>query len=102
MTNGIRFQIGYRLAMLSLTAKRNGMLEELFAKGKATVIGYRLFKYGHLAIVVEDPDQPGRKVLFTSQGQKGVNIDEDIDSLRTLIGSLGGLISGIELISKNQ
>jgi len=56
----------------------------LFAKGKATVIGYRLFKYGHLAIVVEDPDQPGKKVLFTSQGQKGVNIDEDIDSLRTL------------------
>jgi len=28
MTNGKRFQIGYRLAMLSLTAKRNGMLEE--------------------------------------------------------------------------
>lgn len=55
---------------------------ELLAKGKATVIGYRLFKYGHLAIVVEDPEQPGRKVLFTSQGQKGVNIDEDIDSLR--------------------
>ena len=30
---------------------------ELLAKGKATVIGYRLFKYGHLAIVVEDPNQ---------------------------------------------
>ena len=56
---------------------------ELLAEGKATVIGYRLFRYGHLAIVVEDPDNPGRKVLFTSQGQKGVNIDEDIDSLRT-------------------
>ena len=56
---------------------------ELLAEGKATVIGYRLFRYGHLAIVVEDPDNPGRKVLFTSQGQKGVNIDEDIETLRT-------------------
>jgi hypothetical protein len=56
---------------------------ELFAKGKLTVIGYRLFKYGHLAIVVEDPDLPGRKVLFTSQGGKGVNMDEDVDSLQT-------------------
>jgi len=56
---------------------------ELFAKGKLTVIGYRLFKYGHLAIVVEDPDSPGRKVLFTSQSAKGVNLDEDADSLQT-------------------
>ena len=56
---------------------------ELFAEGKLTVIGYRFFKYGHLAIVVEDPGLPGRKVLFTSQGVKGVNLNEDIDSLRT-------------------
>ena len=56
---------------------------ELFAEGKLTVIGYRLFKYGHLAIVVEDPGLPGRKVLFTSQGVKGVNLNEDVDSLRT-------------------
>lgn len=56
---------------------------ELFTKGKLTVIGYRLFKYGHLAIVVEDPDAPGRKVLFTSQSVKGVNVDEDADSLQT-------------------
>ena len=56
---------------------------ELFANGKLTVIGYRLFKYGHLAIVVEDPDAPGRKVLFTSQSGKGVNMEEDADSLQT-------------------
>ncbi|MAN37222.1 MAG: hypothetical protein CMI21_06320 [Opitutae bacterium] len=56
---------------------------QLFAEGKLSVIGYRLFKYGHLAIVVEDPDKPGRKVLFTSAGGKGVNLDEGIDSLRT-------------------
>jgi hypothetical protein len=41
-----------------------------------------LFKYGHLAIVVEDAEHPGRKVLFTSQSLKGVNIDEDLDTLR--------------------
>ena len=56
---------------------------ELFAKGKLTVIGYRLFKYGHLAIVVEDPNAPGRKVLFTSESAKGVNVDEDANSLQT-------------------
>jgi len=56
---------------------------ELFAEGKVTVIGYRFFKYGHLAIVVEDPKVPGRMALFTSQSKKGVNMDEDIDSLRT-------------------
>ena len=56
---------------------------ELFAEGKVTVIGYRLFRYGHLAIVVEDPKVPGRLALFTSQSQKGANVEEDIDSLRT-------------------
>ncbi len=56
---------------------------ELFAEGKVTVIGYRLFRYGHLAIVVEDPKEPGRLALFTSQSQKGTNMEEDIDSLRT-------------------
>lgn len=56
---------------------------ELFAQGKVTVIGYRLFKYGHLAIVVEDPKNPGKKVLFTSESRKGVNLDEYVDSLKT-------------------
>ncbi|MBG31453.1 MAG: hypothetical protein CMI31_15860 [Opitutae bacterium] len=55
---------------------------EILASGKLTVIGYRLFKYGHLAIVVEDPKDPMRKVLFTSQSKIGVNVDEDVDTLR--------------------
>jgi hypothetical protein len=55
---------------------------EILAEGKFTVVGYRLFKYGHLAIVAEDPENPGHKVLFTSQSQIGVNIDEDVDTLR--------------------
>ncbi len=56
---------------------------ELFTEGKLTVIGYRLFRYGHLAIVVEDPNNAGRKVLFTSQSRKGVNVDEDLNALRS-------------------
>ena len=56
---------------------------EILSGGQLTVVGYRLFKYGHLAIVVEDPEEPGRKVLFTSQSKIGVNVDEDVDTLRT-------------------
>ena len=52
---------------------------ELLAKGKATVIGYRLFKYGHLAIVVEDPDQPEEK--FCSQ----VKVRRELILMRILI-----------------
>ena len=47
------------------------------------MLGYRLFKYGHLAIVAEDPENREHKVLFTSQSKIGVNIDEDVDTLRT-------------------
>jgi len=55
---------------------------EILSEGKLTVVGYRLFKYGHLAIVAEDPENPEHKVLFTSQSKIGVNIDEDVDTLR--------------------
>jgi hypothetical protein len=55
---------------------------ELFAKGELTVVGYPFFKYGHLAIVVEDPGLPGSKALFTSQGVKGVNLGGNLDTLR--------------------
>lgn len=56
---------------------------ELFAKGELTVVGYPYFKYGNLAIVVEDPGLPGRKALFTSEGVNGVKLDENLHSLRT-------------------
>ena len=57
--------------------------KEIFLRGDLAVVGYRLFKYGHLAIVVADPVDPDKKVLFTSQSFKGVNVDEDLDTLRT-------------------
>ena len=55
---------------------------ELFAKGELTVVGYPYFKYGNLAIVVEDPGFPGRKALFTSHGVKRAKLEENLDSLR--------------------
>ncbi len=57
--------------------------KEIFLRGDLALVGYRLFKYGHLAIVVADPVDPGMKVLFTSQSFKGVNVDEDLDTLKT-------------------
>ncbi len=56
--------------------------KEIFLKGHFNAVGYRLFKYGHLAVVVEDPQHPGRKVLFTSQSLKGVNVEEGLDTLK--------------------
>ncbi len=75
-----RLQVGDVLAyrMEKWSARR-----EIFLRGDLTFVGYRLFKYGHLAIVVADPLDPGKKVLFTSQSFKGVNVDEDLDTLRT-------------------
>ena len=48
-------------------------------KGKFNVIGYRLYKYGHLAIVVNDSHDRPR--LFSSQSFKGPNLDEGLDTL---------------------
>ncbi len=44
-------------------------------------VGYRMLKYGHLAIVVRDPDRPERLCLFSSESFKGPNIDEDLPTL---------------------
>lgn len=52
-------------------------------KGQLNKVGYRLLKYGHLAIVVEDPEQPGQLRLFSSQSFKGPNTDEAIETLAT-------------------
>ncbi|MES2982217.1 MAG: hypothetical protein V4727_07885 [Verrucomicrobiota bacterium] len=51
-------------------------------KGGFNSIGYRLLSYGHLAIVVKDPENKGKLRLFSSQSFKGANIREDIDTLK--------------------
>ena len=51
-------------------------------KGNFNSIGYRLLSYGHLAIVVKDPENHNKLRLFSSQSFKGANIREDIDTLK--------------------
>jgi hypothetical protein len=51
-------------------------------QGDVNKIGYRLLKYGHLAIVVADPARQGELRLFSSQSFKGPNTDEALATLR--------------------
>lgn len=63
--------------------KDKGTARREILKGKLNTVGYRLLKYGHLAIVVKDANAPDRLRLFSSQSFKGPNIREDVDSLAT-------------------
>ena len=51
-------------------------------KGKLTRAGYRLFDYGHLAIVCRPPEAKGLR-LFSSESFKGPNTREAVASLET-------------------
>lgn len=51
-------------------------------KGQLSKIGYRLLGYGHLALVVQDPENKGRLRLLSSQSFQGANVKEDIASLK--------------------
>ena len=55
--------------------------KDIFLRGKLNVIGYRLFKYGHVAMVVKDPDDPTKLRLLSSWSFRGPNVQDDIDSL---------------------
>lgn len=52
-------------------------------KGKFNKVAYRLYKYGHLAIVVRDQETPGQLRIFSSESFKGANMREGLDTLRT-------------------
>jgi hypothetical protein len=43
--------------------------------------GYRVLRYGHLALVVTDPGDAARRRLFSSDGVKGPHVDDDLASL---------------------
>ncbi len=60
---------------------KKGEARRAISKGNFNSIGYRLLSYGHLAIVVKDPENKGKLRLFSSQSFKGANIREDIDTL---------------------
>lgn len=49
--------------------------------GDVAKIGYRLFKYGHLAIVARDPADISRLRIFSSQSFRGPNVREGLDTL---------------------
>lgn len=61
---------------------KKGEARRAIFKGNLNSIGYRLLSYGHLAIVVKDPENKNRLRLFSSQSFKGANIREDIDTLK--------------------
>ena len=51
--------------------------------GKLNNVAYRLYKYGHLAIVVRDPEDMSKLRIFSSESFKGANMREGLDTLRT-------------------
>jgi len=57
-------------------------LIQMLLVAKYNYIGYALFKYGHAAIVVKDPEDQNRLRLLSSQSFKGPNTLEDVDTLK--------------------
>jgi len=51
--------------------------------GKLNNVAYRLYKYGHLAIVVRDPEDMSKLRIFSSESFKGPNMREGLDTLKT-------------------
>jgi hypothetical protein len=51
-------------------------------RGHLHKISYGVLRYGHLAMIVTDPVKPDRLRIFSSEGTKGPNIDEDLAGLR--------------------
>ncbi len=56
--------------------------KEIFT-GKLNKVAYRLYKYGHLAIVVRDPEDMSKLRIFSSESFKGPNMREGLETLRT-------------------
>jgi len=55
--------------------------KEIFT-GKLNKVAYRLYKYGHLAIVVRDPQDTSKLRIFSSESFKGPNMQEGLETLR--------------------
>jgi hypothetical protein len=49
--------------------------------GQFNAVGYRLYRYGHLAVLMTDPERGPELRQFSSQSFKGVNTDEVVDEL---------------------
>ncbi len=55
--------------------------EKAILTGKLNTIGYRLYAYGHLGMVVQDAQRGPELRMFSSQSFTGPNTDEDLSSL---------------------
>jgi len=55
--------------------------KEIFT-GKLNKVAYRLYQYGHLAIVVHDPKDVNTLRIFSSESFKGPNLQEGLETLR--------------------
>ena len=54
---------------------------DFFLKWKKYAAGYTFLKYGHLDLVMRDPGGGDKLVLFTCNGNEGVNIKRDLSDL---------------------
>jgi len=54
---------------------------EYLKKAKVQKVPYELFRYGHLGIVVPDPDNPNKKKLLQLAMKQVANIDDDLSYL---------------------
>lgn len=55
----------------------------IFLKGRLNHLAYRLFKYGHIAIVVKDPGSEDSLRLLTSYPFQGPTTRESLDTLKS-------------------
>jgi len=56
--------------------------KDIFLKGKLNKVGYRLLKYGHMAILVRDEKDEKALRLFSSHSFIGPNVREAVDDLK--------------------
>ncbi|MBI3877445.1 MAG: hypothetical protein HY300_16060 [Verrucomicrobia bacterium] len=66
--------IAYRLGKLEADSR--------IITGRLNSVGYRLLRYGHLAIVVHDSQSSDKLRLFSSESFGGPNLHEGVDSLK--------------------
>jgi hypothetical protein len=59
----------------------SGEVGRALLKGQWNKAVYGAVKYGHLGILIKDPKNPERLVMFSSEGFKGANQDDDLENL---------------------
>lgn len=55
--------------------------DRMVLTGHINALGYRLYRYGHLSVLLSDPERGPELRQFSSQSFKGVNTDDHVDEL---------------------